>query len=290
LGDVCSLQPIDRSSQRQLAWSFVIVGVQDRTSPEGATVVGSSLQASPWVAKGKRQQMTLSGKRILVIGGTSGIGFGAAQAALEAGASVVVASRSTEKIEAAVARLGTGATGRRLDIGDEAGIEALFADQLPFDHVVVTAAKTKVAAIRELPLIDAYQSMNSKFWGAYRIARAAKIADGGSLTFVSGFLSIRSTKGRANSGRNQRRAGRADAWARAGIGARAQALMASRINRVEIGATQIKDVRIQSALLRDPSSNVFWISRPQNTIAIPVYLLSARRGRIPGGMKCKYCP
>jgi len=67
----------------------------------------------------------------------------------------------------------------------------------PFDHVVVTAAKTKVAAIRELPLTDAYQSMNSKFWGAYRIARSAKIAAGGSLTFVSGFLSIRPQKGAA---------------------------------------------------------------------------------------------
>jgi NAD(P)-dependent dehydrogenase (short-subunit alcohol dehydrogenase family) len=36
--------------------------------------------------------MTLSGERVLMIGGASG--FGAAQAALEASASVVVASRS----------------------------------------------------------------------------------------------------------------------------------------------------------------------------------------------------
>ena len=68
------------------------------------------------------------------------------------------------------------------------------------------------------------------------------------------------------------------------------ALMASRINCVEIGAAQIKDVRIQSAMLRDPSPNVFWISRPQNTIAIPIYLLTARRRRIPCSVKCKYCP
>jgi NAD(P)-dependent dehydrogenase (short-subunit alcohol dehydrogenase family) len=141
--------------------------------------------------------MTLSSKRIFVIGGTSGIGFSTAQAALEAGASVVVASNSAEHVEAAVARLGTGATGERLDITDEAGIEALFAHQAPFDHVVITAAKTKVAAVRELPLTDAYQSMNSKFWGAYRIARSATITKGGSLTFVSGFLSIRPQKGAA---------------------------------------------------------------------------------------------
>ncbi len=144
--------------------------------------------------------MTLSGKRVLVIGGSSGIGFGAAQAALEAGASVLVASRSAEKVAAAVARLGAGASGQRLDTTDEAGVEAFFAREAPFDHVVVSAAKTKVAAVRELALADAYQSMNSKFWGAYRIARAAKIADGGSLTFVSGFLSIRPKKGAAIQG------------------------------------------------------------------------------------------
>ena len=41
-----------------------------------------------------------------------------------------------------------------------------------WDDIVVSAAQTRVAAVRELPLADAYASMNSKFWGAYRIARA----------------------------------------------------------------------------------------------------------------------
>ncbi len=33
--------------------------------------------------------------------------------------------------------------------------------------------------------------MEGKFWGAWRVARAADIRPGGSLTLVSGFLSIR---------------------------------------------------------------------------------------------------
>jgi NAD(P)-dependent dehydrogenase (short-subunit alcohol dehydrogenase family) len=33
--------------------------------------------------------------------------------------------------------------------------------------------------------------MESKFWGAYRVARVARINDGGSLTPLSGFLSER---------------------------------------------------------------------------------------------------
>ncbi len=130
--------------------------------------------------------MDLQGKKILVIGGSSGIGFGAAKAALEAGGLMTIASRSKAKIDAAVSRLGSGAVGEVLDTTDEADIEAFFAKYGVFDHVVVSVANTKVAAVRELPLADAYASVNSKFWGAYRIARAARIADGGSLTFVSG--------------------------------------------------------------------------------------------------------
>lgn len=144
--------------------------------------------------------MTLKGQRVLVVGGTSGIGFGAAHAASLAGAQVTVASRTLEKVEAAVERLGRGASGKVLDTTDEAGIEDFFAKQAPFDHIVVSASKTKVAAVRELALADAYASMNSKFWGAYRIARAAKLVEQGSLTLVSGFLAIRPKKGAAIQG------------------------------------------------------------------------------------------
>lgn len=143
----------------------------------------------------------LVSKRVLVVGGTSGIGFGVAEAAQFFGASVVVASRSADKVANAIARLGKDASGAQLDTTDAANIDAFFAGQAPFDHIVISASKTKVAAITELALDDAYQSMNSKFWGAYRVARAAvvagKLAERGSLTFVSGFLSIRPKKGAA---------------------------------------------------------------------------------------------
>jgi len=48
--------------------------------------------------------------------------------------------------------------------------------------------------MRGLALADAYAAMDSKFWGAYRVARAVRIRQGGSLTFVSGFLSVRPSK------------------------------------------------------------------------------------------------
>lgn len=84
-----------------------------------------------------------------------------------------------------------------LDTGNVAALEPFYAEHDPFDHVFCSAAHTKVASVRELPLEDAYASFDSKFWGAYRLARSVRIVDGGALTMTSGFLSMRPRKGTA---------------------------------------------------------------------------------------------
>jgi NAD(P)-dependent dehydrogenase (short-subunit alcohol dehydrogenase family) len=59
------------------------------------------------------------------------------------------------------------------------------------DHVVVTAAQLKTGPFKTVSMDDVRATMEGKFWGAWRVARAAEIRAGGSLTLVSGFLSIR---------------------------------------------------------------------------------------------------
>ncbi|RMX06876.1 SDR family oxidoreductase [Corticibacter populi] len=134
-------------------------------------------------------------QRILVVGGSSGLGEAAAKAFAQAGAQVVIASRNQQHLDAAAARIGAGVTHpvqtAVLDTTDDASVEAYFAQAGSFDHVVVTAAQTPGGLVRELPLADAYSAMNSKFWGAYRVARVASIRERGTLTFISGFLSVR---------------------------------------------------------------------------------------------------
>ena len=133
----------------------------------------------------------LKNARVLVLGGSSGIGLATAAAAADAGASVTIASRSRSKLDAALAQLGGNARAVVLDTGDEAAVERFFADEALWDHIVISAAQTPSGPVRVLGLANAKSAMESKFWGAYRVARAAKIAEGGSLTFVSGFLSVR---------------------------------------------------------------------------------------------------
>jgi NAD(P)-dependent dehydrogenase (short-subunit alcohol dehydrogenase family) len=133
----------------------------------------------------------LKDARLLVIGGSSGIGLATAAAATAAGAAVTIASRSKEKLEAAAVRLEGQARAVVIDTGDDDALERFFGLEEVWDHVVVSAAQTPSGPVRGLALADAKAAMESKFWGAYRVARAAKIEAGGSLTFISGFLSVR---------------------------------------------------------------------------------------------------
>lgn len=127
---------------------------------------------------------------VLVVGGSSGIGLATAQAFAAAGARVTIASRSAGKLAAAAAGIGHGVEWAELDTADNDAVEALLGSRR-WHHVVVSAAQTPSGPVRKLSLDDARDAMESKFWGAYRVARAANIVEGGSLTLVSGFLSVR---------------------------------------------------------------------------------------------------
>jgi NAD(P)-dependent dehydrogenase (short-subunit alcohol dehydrogenase family) len=133
----------------------------------------------------------LTNTQVLVIGGSSGIGLATAVAAAEAGASVTIASRSKVNLDAALSCIRASGRAVVLDTHDQSAVEHFFMVERPWDHVVVSAAQTPTGPVRTLGLADAHAAMESKFWGAYRVSRAAKIRNGGSLTLISGFLSVR---------------------------------------------------------------------------------------------------
>jgi NAD(P)-dependent dehydrogenase (short-subunit alcohol dehydrogenase family) len=133
--------------------------------------------------------------QVLVIGGSSGIGLATAVAAAEAGASVTIASRSKAKLDTVLGSIPRISRAVVLDTQDQPALAHFFMAEGPWDHVVISAAQTPTGPVRTLSLADASAAMESKFWGAYRVSRAAKIKDGGSLTFISGFLSVRPSAG-----------------------------------------------------------------------------------------------
>ncbi len=82
-------------------------------------------------------------------------------------------------------------TGHTLDIRSDDDVERFATDSGEYDHVVVTAGETPMGRVDTHPLTDAYAAMDSKFWGAYRIARAVPVRPSGSLTLLAGYLSQR---------------------------------------------------------------------------------------------------
>src|SRR6201994_2641000 len=133
--------------------------------------------------------MQLSGQKVVVVGGSSGIGLATAELARREGADVIIASRSAAKLDPIAERL--NAIAIPTDVTSDDSVANLFKASGTVDHVVVTAAQLRTGPFKTVPMEDVRATMESKVWGAWRVARAAQFRPGGSLTLVSGFLSIR---------------------------------------------------------------------------------------------------
>ncbi len=144
--------------------------------------------------------MTLENQRIILVGGTSGIGFAVAEAAAAEGAAVVVASSNPANVEAAVARLGGSAAGFSVNVTDPADVERAFAAAGPFDHLVYTAGDwggPRRGTIAALDLDAARALFGVRFWGAVAVVKAAqgRISAGGSITLTNGMIAHRPRPG-----------------------------------------------------------------------------------------------
>src|SRR5277367_3398320 len=133
--------------------------------------------------------MTLQGKRIVVLGGSSGIGLATAQAAAREGASVVIASSRKARVDEALATLPAGAEGHVVDLADDAAVQALFARLGDFDHLVFTAGETlQLGSLASTDVDAARRFFTLRYWGAYCAAKygSSNIRKGGSIVFTSG--------------------------------------------------------------------------------------------------------
>src|SRR5690242_6503990 len=77
-------------------------------------------------------------ERVVIIGGTSGIGLAAARRLAEAGREVLVTGRDEARLEGALKELGPGVSGRSVDARDAEAMRTFFAGLGSVDHVVIT--------------------------------------------------------------------------------------------------------------------------------------------------------
>lgn len=146
------------------------------------------------MANNQLSSITLQKSRVVVAGGTSGIGFGVAEAAAQAGAEVIIASSNPERVAAALDRLPQGTRGEALDLTDEAQVSAFFARVGAFDHLVYTAGETLLLQnLADLSIEAARRAFEVRYWGALKAVKygASLIRARGSITLTSGVASSR---------------------------------------------------------------------------------------------------
>ncbi|CDX59154.1 Short-chain dehydrogenase/reductase SDR [Mesorhizobium plurifarium] len=141
--------------------------------------------------------MDMDKQRILVVGGSSGMGLALAKRCLAEGAHVIIAGRGEAKLGAAREALDCRDTLETAvaDISREDEVATLFERIGRLDHIVSTAAAIE-GAYRLLPEVElsaAQRVVESKFYGPLLLAKhgAPILPPSGSLTFVSGIAAYR---------------------------------------------------------------------------------------------------
>lgn len=142
--------------------------------------------------------MKIQGRKAIILGGTSGIGLEAARQLADAGADIVVASRSSANREIATRTLGGSAAIREVDVLDRDGLSVLFEEQAPFDILVcsATGGRRAVGPFLEMDL-DGFQGSFAKLWGYTNAVRlgTSSMTEDGTIVLVSGYPARRPSPG-----------------------------------------------------------------------------------------------
>jgi NAD(P)-dependent dehydrogenase (short-subunit alcohol dehydrogenase family) len=133
------------------------------------------------------REPTLSGHRVLVIGGSAGIGLETARLVRAEGADVILTARNADRLYEAGRALGASiAAFDATDFGRLAG----FFRELPgtIDHVLVTGPGPYYAPLQELDLDRARRDVDAHLLLAVEVARHAPghVRPGGTLLFMGG--------------------------------------------------------------------------------------------------------
>jgi NAD(P)-dependent dehydrogenase (short-subunit alcohol dehydrogenase family) len=141
--------------------------------------------------------MQLEGRKVVVVGAGSGIGRSVAVAASEAGATVVLAGRRPEALEATAALLSGPWHSYTLDASIEDEVAAFFREVGRFDHLVSTASQGIAGPITRLEADAIGRAFTAKLWAPIFLTKhgAPWIAPEGSFTFFSGIRAARPAAG-----------------------------------------------------------------------------------------------
>jgi NAD(P)-dependent dehydrogenase (short-subunit alcohol dehydrogenase family) len=144
------------------------------------------------------RENSFANKRVVIVGGSSGIGLAVAKEAASQEAEVVIVSSNEERVKEAIQSIGGAARGQAVDVSDEKAVESFFTSLGAFDHLVFTAGDS--LQLHELAATDLKQARHSfelRYWSALAAAKygSQEIRKGGSIVLTTGVAGQRPISG-----------------------------------------------------------------------------------------------
>jgi NAD(P)-dependent dehydrogenase (short-subunit alcohol dehydrogenase family) len=139
-----------------------------------------------------KNNSSLTGKRVIILGGSSGLGLATAKAAANEGAKVIIVSSNQQRIDTVLKDLPQGTEGYAVDLGHEQNIKAFFDTIGNFDHLIYSAGEN--LSLNTIDQTDIEQARTFFNFAAVKYG-APNINIGGSISLTSGTAGARPGKG-----------------------------------------------------------------------------------------------
>jgi NAD(P)-dependent dehydrogenase (short-subunit alcohol dehydrogenase family) len=137
-------------------------------------------------------------KRVVIVGGSSGIGLAVAERAALQGAEVVIVSSNAERVQEAIQSIGGNVRGEAVDVSDEKAVERFFTTLGAFDHLVFTAGDSlQLHELADTDLKQARRAFELRYWSALATVKygSSQIRTGGSIVLTTGVAGLRPLSG-----------------------------------------------------------------------------------------------
>jgi NAD(P)-dependent dehydrogenase (short-subunit alcohol dehydrogenase family) len=137
-------------------------------------------------------------KRVVIIGGSSGIGLAVAEEAASHGAEVIIVSSKAERVQEAIKSIEGNVRGEAVDVSDEKAVESFFTNIGAFDHLVFTAGDSlQLNELADTDLKQARRAFELRYWSALATVKygSPQIRSGGSIVLTTGVAGRRPHSG-----------------------------------------------------------------------------------------------
>ncbi|MDN7673482.1 SDR family oxidoreductase [Burkholderia oklahomensis] len=145
---------------------------------------------------------SLDGQRVLIVGGSSGVGLALARETTRLGAQAIIVGRDRARLDRAAAIVGAGAIAEAADVRDPRDVRRL-AERIGrigrIDHLCLSVAHD----IAPHSIADDVETLkrhwDSLYWSSLVVVKEmlAHLAETGSITFVTGSLSRKPVAGKS---------------------------------------------------------------------------------------------